>query len=61
MIIKKLCKVPHKRKFHEAPCHKPDKEKVIITGSTIESKKLKFVKFSFIENLKNLIAMFVKR
>ena len=41
--MNKLCKVPHKRKFHEAPCHKPDSEKVIITGKTIDSKKLKLV------------------
>ena len=59
--MNKLCKVPHKRKFHEAPCHKPDSEKVIITGKAIDSKKLKLVKFFAIENLKNLIAIFVKR
>ena len=38
--MNKLCKVPHKRKFHEAPCHKPDSEKVIIIGNAIDSKKL---------------------
>ena len=51
--MNKLCKVPHKRKFHEAPCHKPDREKVIIIGNAIDSKK-----FNVGEVTKKLISLF---
>ena len=55
------CKVPHKRKFQEAPCHNPEREKVIRTGNNIDNRKLKLFNFYTIENLKKNIAMLVNR